>query len=150
MVGPEAEKTALVRHVCRMFVTAANIDIPYFTIVRKATASARRRWPAADSTRNLHHLRRPGEFRRHGSEGAVRLGCKELEAAADAVEREKLSVDGRQSYEVGKATNIASVLEIDQVIDPCRNTTLDHPRAGRPVRARNDRPQAAIRGHVVT
>ena len=33
MVGPEAEKTALVRHVCRMFVTTANLDIPYFTIV---------------------------------------------------------------------------------------------------------------------
>ena len=33
MVGPEAEKTALVRHVCRMFLTAANLDMPYFTIV---------------------------------------------------------------------------------------------------------------------
>src|ERR1700680_939449 len=33
MVGPEAEKTALVRHVSRMFVTAASITVPYFTIV---------------------------------------------------------------------------------------------------------------------
>src|SRR6202022_3405157 len=33
MVGPEAEKTALVRHVCRMFVTAASITAPYFTVV---------------------------------------------------------------------------------------------------------------------
>eukprot|EP01035_Chromulina_nebulosa_P023352 gene23352-30262_t len=33
MVGPEAEKTGLVRHVSRMFVTAASITVPYFTVV---------------------------------------------------------------------------------------------------------------------
>jgi len=33
MVGPQAEKTALVRHVSRMFVTAASITVPYFTVV---------------------------------------------------------------------------------------------------------------------
>ncbi len=51
MVGPEAEKTALVRHVCRMFVTAASISVPYFTVVlRKGYSLARRRWRAAAST----------------------------------------------------------------------------------------------------
>ena len=33
MVGPEAEQTALVRHVSRMFVTGANITVPFFTII---------------------------------------------------------------------------------------------------------------------
>src|SRR3954470_8063176 len=33
MVGPEVEKTALVRHCCRMFVTGANLSVPFFTIV---------------------------------------------------------------------------------------------------------------------
>ena len=33
MVGPEIEKTALVRHCCRMFVVGANLTVPYFTIV---------------------------------------------------------------------------------------------------------------------
>ena len=33
MVGPAAEKTALVRYVCRMFVTAASLTVPWFTIV---------------------------------------------------------------------------------------------------------------------
>src|SRR5207237_8841947 len=33
MVGPEVEKTALVRHVSRMFVTGASLTVPFFTIV---------------------------------------------------------------------------------------------------------------------
>ena len=33
MVGPEAEKTALVRHAARMFVTGSSITVPLFTIV---------------------------------------------------------------------------------------------------------------------
>jgi acetyl-CoA carboxylase carboxyltransferase component len=55
-----------------------------------------------------------------GLEGAVRLGYrKELEAVADLDERkamfEKMVA---QSYEQGKAINMASFLEIDDVIDP--------------------------------
>ena len=61
-----------------------------------------------------------GEFGGMGLEGAVRLGFrKELAAIDDAAEREKLfRAMVAKSYETGKATNIASVLEIDQVIDP--------------------------------
>src|SRR5580692_118831 len=33
MVGPEVEKTALVRHASRMFVTGANVTVPVFTII---------------------------------------------------------------------------------------------------------------------
>ncbi len=33
MVGPQAETTALVRHVSRMFVAAASLTVPYFTVV---------------------------------------------------------------------------------------------------------------------
>ncbi|MFX8000791.1 carboxyl transferase domain-containing protein, partial [Acinetobacter baumannii] len=33
MVGPDIEKRAQVRHVSRMFVTAANIGVPIFTLV---------------------------------------------------------------------------------------------------------------------
>ena len=37
MVGPEVEKTALVRHCCRLFVVGANLTVPFGTIVlRKA------------------------------------------------------------------------------------------------------------------
>jgi acetyl-CoA carboxylase alpha subunit len=33
MVGPDAEKTAIVRHVARMFVTGASLTVPIFTVV---------------------------------------------------------------------------------------------------------------------
>jgi len=37
MVGPEAERTALVRHCCRLYVVGANMTVPIFSVVlRKA------------------------------------------------------------------------------------------------------------------
>ncbi|MFZ2399711.1 MAG: carboxyl transferase domain-containing protein, partial [Smithella sp.] len=33
MVGPEIEKRAQVRHVCRMFVIGSHLTVPYFTVV---------------------------------------------------------------------------------------------------------------------
>ena len=33
MVGPEAEKTALIRHCGRMYVAGANITVPYLLVV---------------------------------------------------------------------------------------------------------------------
>ena len=37
MVGPEAERTALVRHCCRLYVVGANLTVPIFSVVlRKA------------------------------------------------------------------------------------------------------------------
>ena len=61
-----------------------------------------------------------GEFGGMGLEGAVRLGFKkELEAVADKEERETLFTQLLdQMYERGKATEAASHLEIDAVIDP--------------------------------
>ena len=61
-----------------------------------------------------------GEFGGMGLEGAVRLGFrKELDAIADPAERDgafQQMVD--KMYEFGKAVNIASHYEIDDVIDP--------------------------------
>ena len=34
MVGPEVEKTALVRHASRLFVVGASLTVPFFTIVQ--------------------------------------------------------------------------------------------------------------------
>jgi acetyl-CoA carboxylase carboxyltransferase component len=61
-----------------------------------------------------------GEFGAMGLEGAVRLGYrKELEAAADAAAREALFQQMvAEQYRHGKGINVASFLEIDQVIDP--------------------------------
>jgi acetyl-CoA carboxylase carboxyltransferase component len=55
-----------------------------------------------------------------GLEGSVRLGFRrELAAIADPAEREAKSQQMVASlYEHGKATNVASYFEIDDVIDP--------------------------------
>ncbi|MBT8150029.1 MAG: biotin carboxylase, partial [Gammaproteobacteria bacterium] len=61
-----------------------------------------------------------GEFGGMGLEGAVQLGFrKELEACASDSERDELfNTLVEQAYERGKATEAASFLEIDAVIDP--------------------------------
>src|SRR3981081_4933405 len=61
-----------------------------------------------------------GEFGGMGLEGYVRLGFrKEMEAIADPIEREKYyQAKVAELYANGKAVSIASVLEIDEVIDP--------------------------------
>jgi acetyl/propionyl-CoA carboxylase alpha subunit len=122
MVGPEAEKTALVRHVSRMFVTAASITVPYFTIVlRKGYGLGAQAMAGGGFHAQNFTISWPtGEFGGMGFEGAVRLGFrKEMEAIEDPVERDKFFRNMvAKFYENGKAINIASVLEIDQVIDP--------------------------------
>jgi acetyl-CoA carboxylase carboxyltransferase component len=61
-----------------------------------------------------------GEFGAMGLEGAVRLGYrKELAAISDPQERQdtfETMVDA--AYQRGKAINMASYMEIDDVIDP--------------------------------
>lgn len=122
MVGPEAEKTATVRHVSRMFVTAGNLRVPFFTVVlRKGYGLGAMAMAAGGFHAPFFTASWPsGEFGGMGIEGAIRLGYrKELEAVEDPVEREALfrkMVDA--AYEEGRALNIASYLEIDAVIDP--------------------------------
>ena len=60
------------------------------------------------------------DFGGMGLEGYVRLGFrKEMEAIEDPVEREKyFQTKVAELYANGKAVSIASVLEIDEVIDP--------------------------------
>ncbi len=122
MVGPDAEKTALVRRVSRMFVTAGSMTVPMFTIVlRKGYGLGAQGMAGGSFHAPFFIISWPtGEFGGMGLEGAVRLGYrKEMEAIKDPVEQKKF-FDERvaRSYEHGKAINMASFLEIDQVIDP--------------------------------
>ncbi|HYD71173.1 carboxyl transferase domain-containing protein [Azospirillum sp.] len=122
MVGPEAEKTGLVRHVCRLFVTGASLSVPVFTVVlRKGYGLGAMAMAGGGFHASVFTVAWPtGEFGGMGLEGAVKLGYrKELEAIADPAERKALYDKlVAQFYENGKATSIASVLEIDEVIDP--------------------------------
>jgi acetyl/propionyl-CoA carboxylase alpha subunit/acetyl-CoA carboxylase carboxyltransferase component len=122
MVGPDAEKTAMVRHVSRMFVTAGSISVPFFTIVlRKGYGLGAQAMAGGSFHAPFFTVSWPsGEFGAMGLEGAVRLGYrKELEAIADPEQRQALFDQMvADSYQYGKAINMASFLEIDDVIDP--------------------------------
>src|SRR4051794_32466775 len=92
MVGPKAESTALVRHASRMFVAAASLRVPFFTVVlRKGYGLGAQAMAGGHFHAPFFTVSWPtGEFGGMGLEGAVRLGMrKELEAVADPKEREE-------------------------------------------------------------
>jgi acetyl-CoA carboxylase carboxyltransferase component len=142
MVGPEAEKTALVRHVSRMFVTGANLTVPFCTVIlRKAYGLGAQAMAGGSFRQPIFTVAWPtGELGGMGLEGAVRLGFRrELEAIADPAARDAAfaaMVD--RAYEHGKALNVAAHFEIDDVIDPA------HTRA-RIVHAFGSAPPSALR-----
>ncbi|QRO02070.1 hypothetical protein JRI60_25190 [Archangium violaceum] len=122
MVGPQAETTALVRHVSRMFVNAASLSVPFFTVV------LRRGYGLGAQAMAGGHFRAPffivswptGEFGGMNLEGAVRIGMrKQLEAIEDPAAREEMTQAMiAEAHRRGEALNMASLLEIDAVIDP--------------------------------
>lgn len=122
MVGPEAEHNAQVRHFGRLFVTAASITVPWVTIVlRKGYGLGAQAMAGGSFHGNALTVAWPtGEFGGMGLEGAVRLGYrKELDAVTDPEEREALEASLiAKAYENGSALNMASHMEIDDVIDP--------------------------------
>lgn len=122
MVGPEAEKSSQVRRFARMFVTAAGATIPVFSVVlRKGYGLGAMAMAGGGYHRPVFNISWPtGEFGGMGLEGAVKLGFKkDLEAEKDPEERQKLYDNlVKMAYEHGKAINMASFLEIDDVIDP--------------------------------
>jgi acetyl/propionyl-CoA carboxylase alpha subunit/acetyl-CoA carboxylase carboxyltransferase component len=122
MVGPQAEQQATVRHVSRLFVTAASLTVPFFTLVlRKGYGLGAQAMAAGSFHSPLFTAAWPsGEFGAMGLEGAVRLGfAKELAAQPDEAARQALfNKLVAKAYDNGKALNMASYLEIDAVIDP--------------------------------
>lgn len=124
MVGPQTEERAQVRHVSRMFVAAAHLRVPFFSVVLRkgyglgAMAMAAGGFHAPEFTVAWPS----GEFGAMGLEGAVRLGYrKELEAVPQGPERDALfqQLLARQ-YDNGQALQMAATLEIDAVIDPAQ------------------------------
>jgi len=122
MVGPEVEHTAQVRHVSRLFVTAAHLRVPFFAVVlRKGYGLGAMGMAAGGLHAPVFTVAWPtGEFGAMGLEGAVRLGFrKELEALAEGPERDALFKKlVAKSYANGEAMHMAATLEIDAVIDP--------------------------------
>ncbi len=122
MVGPKAETTALVRHVSRLFANAGKLSVPFFTVVlRKGYGLGAQAMSGGHFHAPFFTISWPtGEFGGMNLEGAVRLGMrKQLEAIEDPAAREQMLAGLIAiAYERGKALNIASLLELDAVIDP--------------------------------
>ncbi|MGH3451573.1 MAG: carboxyl transferase domain-containing protein, partial [Haloechinothrix sp.] len=122
MVGPDSERAAAVRHVSRMFVTAAGMTVPYGVIVLRKGYGLGAQAMAGGGFRIPRFIVSwpTGEFGPMGLEGAVRLGFRrELEAIDDPDERLRTFEQMvAAAYEHGKATNVAAAFEIDDVIDP--------------------------------
>jgi acetyl-CoA carboxylase carboxyltransferase component len=122
MVGPKTEATASVRHVSRMFVAAASLHVPFFTVVlRKGYGLGAQAMAGGHFHRPFFTVSWPtGEFGGMNLEGAVKLAMKkELLAIEDeAVREQTFQSMVAFAYDRGKAINMASLLELDAVIDP--------------------------------
>jgi len=122
MVGPDSEAQAAVRKTSRLFINAATLGTPMFAIVlRKAYGLGAQAMAGGSTLAPTFCAAWPtGEFGGMGLEGAVRLGYRrELEAETDPAKQQALfeKLLGNL-YAVGKAINVAAMLEIDAVIDP--------------------------------
>ncbi len=145
MVGPEVEKTALVRHCSRLFVTGANLTIPHFTIVlRKAYGLGAQAMAGGAFKEPFFAVAWPtAEFGGMGLEGQVKLGFRnELAAIEDPearLQRYQDLVD--RAYQRSKAINYGVSFGVDDVIDPydsrrwlgsaLRSVPAPLPRAGK-------------------
>ncbi len=121
MVGPAVEAQGMMRHAGRVFVTAAALRVPVVSVV------LRRGFGLGAMAFTAGHFHAPvataawpqAEFGPMGLDGAVRLGFRKELAAVEGAEREALFdtlLGGMR--ERGRALNVASYLELDDVIDP--------------------------------
>jgi len=128
MVGPDSEKQASVRRMSSLFVTGASITVPLVAIfLRKGYGLGAMAMTGGSFAAPVYAAAWPtGEFGGMGLEGAVRLGYKkELEAQENEADREALFERlVARMYEIGKASEAASHLEIDAVIDPVETRSV--------------------------
>jgi acetyl/propionyl-CoA carboxylase alpha subunit/acetyl-CoA carboxylase carboxyltransferase component len=122
MVGPEVERTALVRHCTRLFNVGANMTAPFFSVVvRKSYGLGAQAMFGAGSLVGFFTVAWPtAEFAGMNIEGAVKLGYrKELAAIEDPevrlAEFERMTA---AAYDSAKAVNASAGGGIDDVIDP--------------------------------
>lgn len=122
MVGPDAEKDATVTKFSRLFIDAAAMTVPWGTIIlRKGYGLGAQAMAAGSFLAPRFVIAWPtGEIGGMGLEGAVRLGfAKELAAIEDPAKRQE-AFDNlvNIAYASGKALTAATLLELDDVIDP--------------------------------
>lgn len=122
MVGPEAEKTGLIRHCARMYVAGANLTVPQFNVVlRKAYGLGAIAMAGGSFDETFFSISWPtGEFAGMGLEGSIKLGRRaELQAITDIpARRARYDQLVAEAYAWARAVNAGTVYEVDDVIDP--------------------------------
>ncbi len=124
MVGPDVERSGLVRHCSRLFVTGANLETPRFSVVlRKGYALGSIAVMTGSSRAPVFTVSWPeGEFGGMNLESGVLLGSREALAEIENIEERAAAyqqlVD--EAYERAGALHSASVFGIDDVIDPAK------------------------------
>ena len=135
MVGPESERTAMVRRSSRLFLAAASASVPFVSVVvrRAFGLGAQAMTGGAFHAPVLNVAWPSGEFGAMGVEGAVRLALrKELDEIPDPAEREHRVRELVASVRAeSTAINMAAHFEIDDVIDPATTRGQDRRRARR-------------------
>ncbi len=121
MVGPEIEKTALVRHSGRLLINLAAASVPFMTIVlRKAYGLGGYVMGARGLDPALCVGWPTAEFGGMGLEGAVNIThAKELAAAPDEAARADIHARATADLKrMNTGIEIAAKFEIDDIIDP--------------------------------
>ena len=122
MVGPDVEKTALVRHCVRMFNAGANLSVPLFgVVVRKAYGLGVQAMCGASALVGFFTVAWPtAEFAGMNIEGSVKLGFRKELAAIEDPEERRIEFERRvaRAYENAKAINAGVGGGLDDVIDP--------------------------------
>ncbi|MEM6748528.1 MAG: carboxyl transferase domain-containing protein [Pseudomonadota bacterium] len=130
MVGPASEEEGGVKEACAFIRAGAELSTPLiFICTRKGYGIGAQAMAGGTFVKPVANFAWPtGEFGPMGLEGSVRLGFKrELEAApTPEAQNELFEQMVAHMYKEGHALNIASLLEIDGVIDPAetRKTVL--------------------------
>jgi acetyl-CoA carboxylase carboxyltransferase component len=130
MVGPEHEDRGAVRRLSQLFVAGSQLTVPLVAVVlRKCYGLGAQALLGGNTSQPSYTIAWPtGEFGAMGLEGAVKLGFKkELAAEQDLTARKALYEQLLAAqYQKGQAQEVASVLEIDAVIEPAntRKTLL--------------------------
>ena len=128
MVGPDSEAQAATHHMSEMFLAGAGLEVPLVAVVlRKAYGLGAMAMAGGSFSEPRCAAAWPtAEFGAMGIEGAVRLGYrKELDALDDPEAREaRFDELVKAMYERGSAIEVASMLEIDRVIDPAETRSL--------------------------
>ncbi len=121
MVGPESERTGTVRRFGGLYVAGAQLPVPLLAVVlRKAYGLGAMAMLGGDLGVPLLTLAWPtGEFGPMSLEGAVRLGARrELEALSPGAREARFAELVAESYARGRALEVASAFEVDDVVDP--------------------------------